>query len=42
MGATLGLHAIRVAVKDAATNARMLEIFGDILSARQTTLVDRR
>jgi hypothetical protein len=26
MGATLGSHAIRIAVKDRATNARMLEI----------------
>ncbi len=32
MGANLGIHAIRVAVKDAETNRRMLEILATVLS----------
>jgi len=30
MGSQLGPHAIRIAVKDAATNTRMLEILGTV------------
>ena len=33
MGVRLGDHAIRVAVKDASTNARMLEIMTDVIHA---------
>ena len=31
MGTLLGSHAIRIAVKDAATNGRMLDILADVL-----------
>jgi hypothetical protein len=31
MGRSLSSHAIRIAVKDAPTNARMLGILGDVL-----------
>jgi histidinol-phosphate/aromatic aminotransferase/cobyric acid decarboxylase-like protein len=34
MGRSLGAHAIRIAVKDADTNARMLNILGDVLRDR--------
>jgi histidinol-phosphate/aromatic aminotransferase/cobyric acid decarboxylase-like protein/GNAT superfamily N-acetyltransferase len=38
MGAKLGPHALRIAVKDAATNRRMLEIVSDALADRPVTL----
>jgi hypothetical protein len=33
MGCALGTHAVRLAVKDRATNARMLDILAEIASA---------
>ena len=37
MGTQLGTHTIRIAVKDAATNRRMLEILGEVCARRHAS-----
>lgn len=39
MGSALGRHAFRIAVKDAATNTRMIEILGRVLSEASSSPV---